>query len=226
MRAEHVWDHLAATMTIDSSAVSELLAELSAKRRAFCSEMDFQLHLAWQMKARGWQLALEYDPGCFESNAAIDVLVFKPEMVAFELKYKTSPHETEFYGQPFRLKNQGAQDVSRYDFLIDVWRLETVVAKGRATRGFAIFLTNDAGYWKKGRDGTADQMFRISEGRSVAGELHWGPTASAGTMKGREKPIPLTRDYVIGWRDYSRTAANNGLFRSLLVQVEPQGQKQ
>jgi hypothetical protein len=209
-------------MPIDASSISQLLASLASRRPVFCSEMDFQLHLAWEMKERGWDLSLEHDPDCFDANAAIDILVHAPERVAIELKYKTSLLHCEIHGQPLRLKNQAAQPVSRHAFIKDIWRIETVVGDGKAKRGFAIFLSNDSGYWREGKVGTIDEMFSMFDGRVVGGaELRWGPKASAGTMKGREKAISLTREYTFGWKDYSTFDKKNGVFRYLLVEVIP-----
>jgi hypothetical protein len=173
------------------------------------------------MKKRGWELSLEYDPLCFRANAAIDIIVESPERVAVELKYKTALFNATVLGRPTRLKNQSAQDVARYDFFRDISRVECVVASEKAVRGFAIFLTNDGGYWRAGRDGTADAMFRIHEGRSIADrKLTWGTQTSAGTMKGREEAISLTQDYSFGWNDYAKVDGKNGLFRYLMVEVD------
>ena len=209
-------------MSIDAQQILKLLGDLALQKPVFCSEMDFQLHLAWKMKEQGWELSLEYDPRCFEANAAIDIMIHKPHQVAIELKYKTALAEVKIHGQALTLKNQAAQDCGRYDFLKDIGRIEKVVSKGEAARGFAIFLTNDGGYWRAGKDGTVDAMFRMFEGRSVpGGDFQWGPHAGAGTMKGREKIISLTRDYVFGWRDYAKFETKNGVFRYLLVEVDP-----
>jgi hypothetical protein len=40
-------------------------------------------------------------------------------------------------------------------------------------------------------------------------------------MKGRETAISITRDYTFGWRDYSTSDEKNGVFRYLLVEVDP-----
>jgi hypothetical protein len=209
-------------MKVNAEEMMSLLKDLAIKKSFFCSEMDFQLHLAWEMKQRNWELALEYDPQCFDANAAIDILVHKPERVAIELKYKTALFTGEASGQSLTLKSQAAQDVARYDFHKDIWRIEQVVAKGQAECGFAIFLTNDGGYWREGRNGTADEMFRMFEGRSVSsGPLQWGPHTSDGTMRGREMAISLTRDYVFGWKEYADLRKKNGVFRYLIVEIKP-----
>ena len=208
-------------MTISSNTIQTLLKTL-AKGPVFCSEMDFQLHLAWLMKENGFDVALEYDPRCFEGNASLDIMVWEPERVAVELKYKTIPFETVVKGRPLRLKNHGAQDIGRYDFFRDVSRVEQIVASGAANKGFAVFLTNDPGYWRSGRDGTVAEMFRMYEGRTIkSGSLKWSELTGAGTMKGREKPISLIRDHVLGWNEYaSFDKKKNGVFRYLIVDVE------
>ena len=209
------------SMTINAATILGFLKSLADERRVFCSEMDFQIHFAWLMKEHGFDLSLEHDPGCFEANASLDIMIWKPERVAIELKYKTSRFEVETTGHSVHLKNHGAQDHGRYDFFKDVSRIEQIVATGKADKGFAVFLTNDGGYWRNGRDGTADAMFRMFEGRTVkSGSLKWAEHTGAGTMKGHEKPISLVRDYVLGWKDYMDFGKKNGLFRFLIVDVE------
>jgi hypothetical protein len=211
----------AATITVDAGTIQSSLELLAKKRGVFCSEMDFQLHFAWLMKKSGFDVSLEYDPGCFDGSAAIDIMIWKPERVAIELKYKTALFEMEVGGRAFRLKNHAAQDIGRYDFFRDVFRVEQVVAANKADKGFAVFLTNDAGYWRAGRDGTAAAMFRMFDGRMVkVGLFKWGKNAGVGTMKGREKPIRLIQDYVLRWTNYRDFGKKNGLFRFLIVDVE------
>jgi len=206
---------------IDANIIQHLLKTLAARKRVFCSEMDFQLQLAWLMKENGYELSLEYDPGCFETNASLGIMIWKPEQVAIELKYKTAHFEMKLDRHSLRLKNHAAQDIGRYDFFRDVSRVEHIVANGKASRGFAIFLTNASGYWRSGRNGTVDEMFRMFDGRTIkSGQLRWGNRASSGTMRGREKSIDLTRDYVFSWKDYADHGTRNGVFRYLLVDVE------
>lgn len=206
---------------IDANLIQNLLKELATKEGVFCSELDFQLKLAWLMKEKGFQLSLEYDPGCFEANASLDIMVWQPEHVAIELKYKTAFFETEVGGHLLRLKRHSAQDIGRYDFFRDVSRVEQIVANGKARRGFAIFLTNDAGYWRTGRGNTVDEMFRMCEKRNVTkGHLKWADRAGNGTTRGREDPVVLTHDYVLGWKDYANYPQKNGTFRYLIIDIE------
>lgn len=152
-------------MTISANEIRTLLIALARKRQVFCSELDFQLHLAWEMKERGWEVLLEYDPQCFKTNAAINILVVKPERIAFELKYKTTSFQCDIDGEQMCLKQQAAQNIGHYELIKNLSRVKAVVASGRADRGFTIGLTNDASYWREGRRGTAAEMFRMFDGR-------------------------------------------------------------
>ncbi len=119
------------------------------------------------------------------------------------------------------MKDQFAQDISRYDFIKDISRLEECIDKLPNAIGYAIFLTNDPSYWKNlpRKTDTQDKNFRIHEGRVIQGTLNWKESTSKGTMKGREEPITLKRSYKLNWRDYSNLGVKNGIFKYLLVKV-------
>jgi hypothetical protein len=120
------------------------------------------------------------------------------------------------------LLNQGAEDISRYDFIRDIVRVESVVRDHPDTTGFVLALTNESLYWRvptAGRD-TADGAFRLHEGATLSGTLGWRPGTGAGTTKGREKDHGLTGSYELHWRDYSRVADGPaGTFRYRLLEV-------
>lgn len=71
-------------MSINATTIAELLVGMAAKKSVFCSEMDFQLNLAWEMKERGWDVSMEYDPSCFDANAAIDIMIQKPHRIELD----------------------------------------------------------------------------------------------------------------------------------------------
>jgi hypothetical protein len=58
------------------------LATLATTHPLFTSERDFQFALAWKLKSEGHDLRLEYEPGCVGKNAAIDILITRPALVA------------------------------------------------------------------------------------------------------------------------------------------------
>lgn len=173
-------------------------------RFIFHSEADFQHHLAWRIhqEIENSKIRLEYPLSKDESNRweYCDILVQSPPITGLELKYKTKFLTTQINNEQFELKNQGAQDIGRYDFLKDISRLETWCDQGRIKIGYAIILTNDHSYWTPPTRDTVDKEFRIHN-RSISGKLSWGDEASAGTMKSRERPIALRSKHSIEWND-------------------------
>lgn len=200
-----------------------LMQTLASQRPIFHSEADFQHALAWQIHTSHPQarIRLETRP---QRGIRLDLLVHLEETIAIELKYLVSRVDEVVSGERFNLPNQAAQDISRYDFLKDVVRVERFVADGIADRGWAIALSNDQGYWRPGTKlDPVDLMFRLNEGRSISGSLAWGPLAGAGTTKGRESPLTLVGHYESSWHDYSSIARSSGkpiVFRYLLFEVE------
>ena len=144
-----------------------------------------------------------------------------PLPTQIELKYKTRRVDVSYNGEEFHLLNQSAQDGGRYDFIKDVVRLEQFVDTHPGTIGYAIFLTNDDSYWKeKKRLDTTDIMFRIHENRVLEGNLRWSEATGAGTMKGRENPLPLRGSHSIRWIDYSNfDGVGPRKFRYVLLEV-------
>ena len=200
------------------------LEDLSKRRPVFHSEADFQLALAWHIHETevNSQVRLEFKP--FRSvNMHLDIWL-QTSGVAIELKYPARGLEVERGGEVFALRNQSAQDTRRYDFIMDIRRLEQVVyGSGIAKAGFAVLLTNDPSYWEppqQGWENRTDGAFRIHEGRVIKGEMDWSNEASEGTKEGREEPIKLRGTYDVNWRDYSILKEEKyGKFRYLLMEV-------
>ena len=138
-----------------------------------------------------------------------------------ELKYRTREFNLSREGEFFALRDQGAQDVSRYDFLKDIQRLERLRTLTNARAGFAILLTNDPSYWKPpSRPTTVGAAFRLQEGRRITGEMAWSERASAGTTQHREDPIRLNGSYDLHWQDYAEMGdGSHRQFRYLAVEI-------
>jgi hypothetical protein len=64
---------------------------------------------------------------------------------AIELKYPVRAVTATVNGEQFKLRDQSAQDLGRYDILKDTARLELVVARA-ADVGYAVVLSNDPLY--------------------------------------------------------------------------------
>ena len=114
---------------------------------------------------------------CQQYERYVDILAsVAGRKYAIELKYKTRTFEAVIDGEEFSLSNHGAQDTGRHDVLKDLQRLEQMVATGAVDEGILIFLTNDLSYYTDPGKAkvTADQDFRLHEGRRVQGTLSWG----------------------------------------------------
>ena len=157
----------------------------------------------------------------------IDIVCFyQGKKLAFELKYKTRELEVVINKEEFRLKNQSAQDIGRYDFIKDIWRLEQLKKWDTSFECYAIFLTNDCNYWiKPKRQYTVDSDFRIHEGRTLEGVLKWSDRAAAGTKKYREDPINLVGSYKMSWTLFSvfeqikNQTNQNDIFKYLVIKL-------
>lgn len=194
------------------------LESLAIKRPLFHSEADFQHALAWEIhqQSSNHSIRLEFKPPNIKKRFYIDLWVANKESaIAIELKYKTRGPSLEHEGETFDLLNQSAQDCGRYDFCKDIQRLEAVASEQPNIIGYAIFLTNDSGYWNKPRkDQPADSDFRIHQGKTLSGELKWGSHASQGTKRGREDSISIKGTYDLAWKQFSQQ------FKYLLVKIE------
>ncbi|MFM8331220.1 MAG: hypothetical protein ACKN9T_05985 [Candidatus Methylumidiphilus sp.] len=192
---------------ITARDTEETLRDLAIQRPLFHSEADFQHALAWlaHQAYPNTIVRLELLFRTDDSSEYLDLQFANgSQALAVELKYKTRRLLLQHAGEDYILKQQGAQDTGRYDFLADVARLERFVLAGRATAGCAILLTNDRSYWSESaRHGTVDEMFRLSEGRVLHGSLAWLEHASAGTKRSREKTIELKGKYTANWKTYS-----------------------
>ena len=205
-----------------------VMSQLSQLRTIFHSEADFQHAFAWEMHKMEptASLSLERPYKTDETNLHLDMLFQNGgKSLAIELKYKTLKLDHGTDEHRYQLRDQSAQDVGRYDFIKDIWRLETITKSIPNCTGWAILLTNDNNYWKPpSREDTVDISFRLTNGTTLSGTRSWGDKASAGTMKNREKPLALNGAYNLTWKDYSDvTPFKNGKFRYLALRVANDG---
>ena len=204
--------------------IEQAMIKLSRNRQLFHGEADFQHALAWEIHnlMPEVEIRLEVDMSPTDDERLYLDVWIPSEGIALELKYATRNLVIEHHGERFRLRDQSAQDVKRYDVLKDVMRLERVVAEvDRCSEAHMIFVTNDPGYWNPSRrPDTVDVAFRLHEGREVFGEMSWSPRASAGTRAGREEPIGLKGSYHLQWKDFSNLGTDGyGEFRYLAIPV-------
>ena len=215
---------------IDIHNILKILKKLSGKRPIFHSEADFQHALAWELHetCNNADIRLEkrFSINCF-SDVYVDILFTEKENIAIELKYTTKELHTTINNESFSIKNHDAYDIRRYDFLLDIYRLQTLKRKGLINMGYAIFLTNATAYWNKPRKpNTNDKDFRIHENRTIQAnkKLTWAKGTGSGTSKGRTMPLIFRNSYTFNWKSYSDVCkfCNNKKyckFKYLLVEV-------
>lgn len=198
-----------------------ILNELSTERPIFHSEADFQHALAWKIHEKHQDLNIRLEKKLNAHEIYLDLLAFNDTYnIAVELKYKTKKIGHILKDEEFNLKDQGAHDQARYDFIKDISRLEKARTHYNYI-GFAIFLTNDQSYWKNTmrKKDPFDKEFRIHEGNTIKGKLCWQEETSEGTMSGRDEAIILESEYNLNWEDYFDLNGLNGKSRFLLIEI-------
>ena len=110
--------------------IYRVLEELSKTNPLFNSELEFQFYLAWKIKELYkdiYTICLEYPLKNYQGkNRNIDLVLVCNNgcLIPIELKYKTSKFEYFFNNINYKLKDQSANDLSKYGHLKDVSRIE------------------------------------------------------------------------------------------------------
>ncbi len=206
------------------NTIRQILKELSQKRPIFHSEADFQHALAWEIHQKFNKIDIRLEKRFMVNELGeiyVDILLRVEDVaIAIETKYTTKKLGIKLNDEEFILKNHSALDVRRYDFLLDIYRLEKLKSANKIVKGYAIFLTNDPGYWKKTkRKDTNDKDFRIHQSRRVEANktLQWALKTGEGTMKGRKRSLKFGKEYSFEWERYSKDTHYE--FKYLLVEV-------
>ncbi|HUW48670.1 MAG TPA: hypothetical protein VMW36_08005, partial [Patescibacteria group bacterium] len=182
------------------------------------SQFDLRDRLANHLRQMGYSVQINRDLG----TDKIDIWARRGnEIIAIEVRNKTALLDAVYCGKHIHLKNQAAQDISRYDFVSDIGKLERVVRSRSDVTGYALLLTNDPSYWQPPRKADSfDEHFRIHDGRVLKGICSWSIQASAGTTSGRDEVIHLHGAYHLQWQPYLRLGfEKNAEFRLLLVKI-------
>lgn len=140
-----------------------------------------------------------------------------------ELKYKTARFEWISGNEAYLLKNHGAQDIGKYDCLIDIMRIEHLATiLPDYGKGYVVWLTNDPSYWTPFKsDQVIYRDFSLHEGSLKTGTMRWATNAGYGTTKNREKEICFSGNYSIHWQTYSHFhQQKNGDFRYALIEIK------
>ena len=205
--------------------ITKIINNLSNKRKIFVSEADFKFALAWEIKSEipEAKVRLEYCPVDIDPSMHIDILVKMGEDIyPIELKYMTKQCDVTVDDERFILKNQGAQDIKRYDFIKDISRVERLSeSMDNFKEGYCIAITNDPSYWNTSSNkNTCDAAFRINHNSIKEGKLEWAAHTGNGTNKNREESLILKNRYDIYWQEYSKIDnSSSGQFKYLSINV-------
>jgi hypothetical protein len=201
--------------------LDQVLPALAQRRPISHSEADFQLALAWMQSTRP-DASIRLEQRVFDSPRNLDILVVLDGLrLGLELKYLRAATDVTVDGERFVLV-VGAPDLDRDDTIRDIVRLERLVDEQLVDAGAVVVLSNSSGFWRPSATGrsTGYDAFRIHDGATLTGTLEWGPTAEAGTRKGREGAHLLAGIYPPSWRPFSRVGASAAAeFRILTILV-------
>ena len=218
------------TVTLLSVVHTDVKQFLDTNEELLFNERDFQMHLATCLRQTGhyddvdveYYVPLsEFENYIWNNELRIDVLVRKgDEYLPIELKYKTKSVKKHVprFGERLSsdvevMKNQGAQDLGKYDFWKDVRRIEIVRKRFRAIKnGLAVFVTNDPAYLRSGRDISNHIKFSMTEG-SHGKEKRWRDKES--TCCKTHPNFDVDQEYSIHWE--SKTIDNIKIFYTLLT---------
>lgn len=215
--------------------INHVLDELGVKRPIFHNEADFQHALAWEIHNNHKDIDIRLEK--FVEGKYIDIWAETEKIIyVFELKYKTRNKKDKngifeifnYSNEEFQLKNQGAQDLARYDFFKDIERLQNIgnSFKNKKVIRYAIFLTNEKLYWEsfKKTNNPIDREFRLHYGKITQGEHKWQGDYKETTIKNREDSITIKKEHETKWLLYGQEkkikndSGENIIFKYLLIE--------
>lgn len=216
----------------------------------FMNERDLQMHLAIALKNSNNydKVEVEYyvpnhptlcqifPPNVYPwgSEMKVDIVVEKDgEFVPIELKYKTKEIKAptvERFGKQLNcsnislIKNQGAENMGKYDFWRDVRRIELLISKfAKVKNGLVLFITNDEYYSLPSREGAICAKFSMENGIHGV-DKHWS-TANGNNPASPSRPgFSLSKQYGIEWvgltqHNFAWDKNDNTKFNYLLINI-------
>lgn len=207
--------------------IYKVLKELSKTNPIFCSELEFQFYLAWKIKefyGEQYKICIEYPLKNYEGkNRDIDLVLIDNNgcYIPIELKYKTSKCEQTFNGIEYKLKDQSANDLTKYGHIKDISRIEYFKeTEEKFVVGYAITITNQCKTWQKITNSEqTDFEFSLENGIKICkGIKKWHKYKSDYNAK-NNPPIKLKNDYFIHWQNFYDFNKSNGLFKILVTEI-------
>lgn len=202
---------------------SDIEAFLESREEIFFNERDLQMHLALYLERSNnydnveveyyvpkSELLPEY---IWNSEMKVDIVVCKDDkFVPIELKYKTKEINNGSlyrFGEECKgiqiVKNQAAQNISKYDFWKDVRRLEILKKKFKNIHGgICLFLTNDSSYQNQTSENAKCKNFSMAPFPCHGKEMNWQGDAP------KSRPnFSLDSTYRTSWKNVSLIGLSN-----------------
>lgn len=234
--------------------LNKMMKKMANDEKIFQNEAQFQFDLAWEIRnelsTQGYQILLErwtnneqgkkQNGKAYNKKSYTDIVVHheKEGDVAIELKYKMTDKDCKNRKFP----KQEAQDLGKYDFLLDVSRNERLLKEKtvlgyKFIKGYAIILTNDHLYWHVATNHDYQyEEFRIDNGvdknndslpvKVLAGTKSWSwkNGVVSNSVGGRIDPIVLDKDYIGYWKryDYCKESCDSckNIFKYLIFETK------
>lgn len=218
------------------------ILQLQNQRPIFHSEDDLKLALAFNIKLNNPEFEIRLErPVLLEMidrngkkitvRAPIDIIVIdnNGDSYPIELKYKTRKACINLNNENYILAEHGAQDVGRYSFRKDIYRIENYKSKNLNYKyGYVLILTNDNAYFEKNvfEKDNIDKHFSFHDGSLLNRfDLSWNYNKMDKTKfilnennvllniksqvhwsckKEHFYKLDLLKDYEISWKNFSK----------------------
>ena len=207
--------------------IYRVLSELAKTNPLFCSELEFQFYLAWKIKeiyGHEFDIKIEYPAVQYDGhNRNIDLLLVDKNcnFIPIELKYKTSKFEQLWNGFTYKLKDQSANDLSKYGHIKDISRIEYFKeTEPKFLIGYVITITNQCKTWQKiSNPNQTDYEFSLENGITIYKGIKQWSQNTAEYNKKNYQAIALKNDYKISWHEYCNFEKPRGQFMVLVSEV-------
>ncbi len=207
--------------------IYKVLKELAKTKPLFCSELEFQFYLAWAIKelyGDEYKICIEYPLKNYDGkNRNIDLVLVDSLgfLIPIELKYKTSKIKQLYDGVTYDLKDQSANNLTKYGHWKDISRIEYFRDVGdKFLVGYVITLTNQHCTWQNiSNPEKNDYEFALADESFVAGGVKNWTDKTCENFKNKYPAITIKSDYFLKWHEYSNFDNRNGLFKCLVTEI-------
>lgn len=209
--------------------IEEILIKFANEKRIFQKEAQLQFELAWELQKQiernnsGAKVYLEflgYQSKKTNKRFYSDIIIIDKDdnYIVIELKYKTKKADfIDGNNNHINLFGHNAPDDGRYDYLLDIHRIELFKYKDENSfqysnqlqnfeKGYAILLTNENQYWNRTRENaettnSVDKFFSIGQKDVIGGTIRWNTDQLKKHMQSRPSFV-LKGSYECKWTNY------------------------